>query len=73
MMIHILHHKTSLNKFKRFESYTILFSDHNAIKLEINYHKIFGKIPKYLETNILKKLMVLRIFFIGNYFELNKN
>ena len=26
-----------------------MFSGHNAIKLEINYKKIAGKIPKYLE------------------------
>lgn len=30
-----------------------MFSDHSAIKLEINNRKITGKSPKYLEANTL--------------------
>ena len=34
---HRLEHKTSLNKFKKIEIISSIFSDHNAMKLEINY------------------------------------
>ena len=33
---HMLGNKASLNKFKKIEIITSTFSDHNAIKLEIN-------------------------------------
>ena len=33
---HTLGHKTSLNKFKQVEIISSIFSDHNAMKLEIN-------------------------------------
>ena len=33
---HILGHKDSLNKYKRVEIIPTIFSDHNALKLEIN-------------------------------------
>ena len=37
---HILGHKTSLNKFKRTEIISSIFSDHNgSMKLEINHRK----------------------------------
>ena len=32
-------HNTSLRKFKKIEIITSIFSDHNAIKLEINHKK----------------------------------
>ena len=35
---HMLGHKTSLNKFKKIEISSI-FSDHNSMRLEINYKK----------------------------------
>ena len=43
---HMPGHKTSLNKFKRLEiiSSIFFFSDHNCMKLEINYRKKSGKI-----------------------------
>ena len=41
---HMLGHKTSLIKFKKIEITSSIFSDHNAIKLEIN-HKM--KTEKY--------------------------
>ena len=36
---HILGHKSSLGKFKKIEIVSGIFSDHNAIRLEINYRK----------------------------------
>ena len=36
---HMLGHKTSLNKFKKIEIISNIFSDHNAMKLKINYKK----------------------------------
>ena len=36
---HILGHKSNLNKFKKIEIVSDIFSDHNAMKLGINYKK----------------------------------
>ena len=36
---HKLGHKTNFNKFKSTEIVSIIFSDHNGMKLEINYRK----------------------------------
>ena len=36
---HILGHKSSLGNFKRIKIVSSIFSDHNAIRLEINYRK----------------------------------
>ena len=36
---HILGHKSSLTKFKKIEIVSSLFSDHNAMRLDINYRK----------------------------------
>ena len=36
---HMLGHKTSLNTFKKTEIISSIFSDHNGMKLEINYKK----------------------------------
>ena len=36
---HILGHKSSLSKFKKIEIISSIFSDHNALRLEINYRK----------------------------------
>ena len=36
---HILGHKSSLSKFKKVEIISSIFSDHNAIRLEMNYRK----------------------------------
>ena len=35
----ILGHKSSLRKFKKIEIVSSIFSDHNAMRLEINYRK----------------------------------
>ena len=36
---HILGHKSSLSKFKKFEIASSVFSDHNAMRLDINYRR----------------------------------
>ena len=36
---HILGHKSSLSKFKKVEIISSIFSDHNAMRLEINYRE----------------------------------
>ena len=36
---HILGHKSNLSKFKKIEIITSIFSDHNAMRLDINYKK----------------------------------
>ena len=36
---HILLHKPSLSKFKKIEIVSSIFSDHKAIRLDINYKK----------------------------------
>ena len=43
---HMLGHKTGLNKFKKFEIISSIFSDHNAMKLEINHKKKTAKHAK---------------------------
>ena len=35
----ILGHKSSLGKFKKIEIISSIFSDHNAVRLEITYRK----------------------------------
>ena len=47
---HMLGHKTSLNKFKRIEIISSMFSDHHAMKLEIN-HKNTEKPTKTWKLN----------------------
>ena len=34
---HILGHKSSLGKFKKIEITSSIFSDHNAVRLDVNY------------------------------------
>ena len=36
---YILGHKCSLGKFKKTEIIPVLFSDHSAVKLDLNYRK----------------------------------
>ena len=36
---HILGHKSSLGKFKKFEIILSIFSDHKELRLDINYRK----------------------------------
>ena len=53
---HILGHKDSLNKYKRVEIIPTIFSDHNALKLEINCKKKAGRNTNtYRLNNMLLK------------------
>ena len=36
---HVLDHKLNLSKFKKIEIISSIFSDHNAMRLDINYKK----------------------------------
>ena len=36
---HILGHKSSLSKFKKTEIISSIFSDHNEVRLDVNYRK----------------------------------
>ena len=47
---HILGHKSSLGKFKKTEIVSSIFSDHNAMRLEIIYRKKTVKKHKYMEA-----------------------
>ena len=47
---HILGHKSSLRIFKKIEIISSIFSDHNAMGLEINYRKKNCKKHKYMEA-----------------------
>ena len=42
---HILGHKSSLGKFKKIEIISSIFSDHNAVRFDVNYKK--NKLLKY--------------------------
>ena len=44
---HILGHKPSFGKFKKVEIIPSIFSDHNAVRLDVNYRKELLKIPTY--------------------------
>ena len=48
---YMLGHKITLNKFKKVEIISSIFSDHNAMKLEINHKKITGKQAKTWKQN----------------------
>ena len=39
----MLHYKTSLDKFKKTEVISSIFTNHNGMKLEIGYKKKTGK------------------------------
>ena len=52
---HILGHKSSLRKFKKIEIISSIFSDHNTMRLEINYRK---KIVKTTNTWRLNSVLL---------------
>ena len=54
-MEHMLGHKISLNKFKRTEIISSIFSKHNAMKLDINHRK---KNEKNKNTWSLNKMLL---------------
>ena len=47
---HILGHKSSLGKFKKIEIVSSIFSDHNTLRLDINYRKKICKKYKHTEA-----------------------
>ena len=47
---HILGHKSSLGKFKKIEIVSSIFSDHNAMRLEMNYREKKRKTHKHMEA-----------------------
>ena len=50
---HILGHKTSLGKFKKIELIPSIFSDHNAVRLDVNYRRKTIKNPNIWRLNTL--------------------
>ena len=46
---HILAHESNLSKFKKTEIISSIFSDHNAMRLDINYKKKNCKKHKHME------------------------
>ena len=46
---HILGHKSNLSKFKKIEIVSSIFSNHNAMRLDINYKKKNCKKNKHME------------------------
>ena len=50
---YILGHKSSLGKFKKIEIISSIISDHNAMRLDINYRKISVKNTNMLRLNII--------------------
>ena len=47
---HILGHKSNLSKFKKTEIISSIFSDYNAIRLDISHKKKNCKKQKHMET-----------------------
>ena len=47
---HILDHKSSLGKFRKFEVILSIFSDQNAMRLDINYRKKNHEKYKHMEA-----------------------
>ena len=47
---HILGHKSSLGKFKKIEIIPVIFSDHSAVRLDLNYRRKIIKKFKHMEA-----------------------
>ena len=47
---HILGHKSSLRKFKKIQIVSSTISNHNAMRLEINYTEKYRKKHKHMEA-----------------------
>ena len=48
---HILSHKSSLGKRKKMEIISSIFSDHNAVRLDLNYRRKTIKNPNIFRLN----------------------
>uniref|UniRef100_A0A8C0PZX8 RNA-directed DNA polymerase n=2 Tax=Canis lupus TaxID=9612 RepID=A0A8C0PZX8_CANLF len=57
---HILGHKSGLNRYQKIGIVPCIFSDHNALKLELNHNKKFGRTSNTwrLSTILLKDVRV---------------
>ena len=44
---HVLGHKSSLGKLRKIEIIPVIFSDHSAVRLDLNYRKKLLKIQTY--------------------------
>ena len=55
---HILSHKSGLNQYQEIEIIAHIFSDHSALKLELNHKKKFGRNSNTwkLKTTLLKNV-----------------
>ena len=51
---HIPAHKSGLNKYKKIEIIPTILSDHDAMKLEANCKKTFGKLTKIWRLKNMK-------------------
>ena len=60
---HILGHKASLGKFKKIEIIPSIFSDHNAVRLDLNYRRKMIKNSNIwrLNNTLLNNQMSLKI------------
>ena len=47
---HIFLHRSNLSKFKRIDTVSSIFSDHNAMRLDINYKGKKCKKHKHMKT-----------------------
>ena len=74
---HILGHKSALSEYKKIKIIPGIFSDHNAMKLEINHKKKFGNVTNTwrLENILLKNEWANQAVKeeIKKYMELNEN
>ena len=49
---HIVGHKSNLSKFRKIEIVSIIFSDHNAMRLDINYKQKKNNCKKHRHMEI---------------------
>ena len=52
---HILGHKSSLGKFRKIEIISRIFSDHNVVRLDVNYKK---KTTKNTNISMLNNMLL---------------
>ena len=59
---HILGHKSNLDKFKKIEIIPTIFSDHNALRLDLNYRRKTIKNPNIWRLNniLLNNLRIMK-------------
>ena len=70
---HILGYKTSINKFKKIEILSSIFSNHKVTEPDINYKKKIGKFTKMWRLNKLLKNKWVKEKSKQKYLEKNEN